>query len=408
MDSITQAVLGAAMGEALLGKQLKNRALAWGAFAGTIPDLDVLSRLFLENEIYGLIYHRGLTHSIFFTVLFSPFFGWLAYRYYQLKWHHRLGFQVAWAMTQGLLYLLFLGIFGYVSYLTAHWLPIAMTGAMSVGAYFLLPRLVRNIRQRKQFESEASWQRWSWMFFFAILTHWLIDACTSYGTQIFEPFSSYRISFDNIAIVDPLYTIPLILGCTAAWFLRTQRGRMVANWLGIGLSSAYMTLTFVRKAHVNDVTIESLERQGIAYSQIKTSPTMANTLLWNVMVEAPDSFYYGMYSIWDKKREVKLQALPKNHALLDPYRDNELVDILVWFAQDFYNVLPKEDGSLQFNNLRFGLLDSSIIKTDDPYLINYIIRQHDGNIEVEENNRGMRDVKIGEALAAMWRRMQGI
>jgi len=42
MDSITQIVLGAAVGDAVLGKKIGNRAMVWGAIAGTIPDLDVL------------------------------------------------------------------------------------------------------------------------------------------------------------------------------------------------------------------------------------------------------------------------------------------------------------------------------------------------------------------------------
>ena len=41
MDSITQIVLGAACGEAVLGKKIGNKALLFGAIGGTIPDLDV-------------------------------------------------------------------------------------------------------------------------------------------------------------------------------------------------------------------------------------------------------------------------------------------------------------------------------------------------------------------------------
>ena len=42
VDSLTQATLGAAVGEMMLGKRLGNRALAWGALFGTLPDLDVV------------------------------------------------------------------------------------------------------------------------------------------------------------------------------------------------------------------------------------------------------------------------------------------------------------------------------------------------------------------------------
>jgi inner membrane protein len=42
MDSLTQIVLGASVGEAVAGKKIGNKAMLWGAIAGTIPDLDVL------------------------------------------------------------------------------------------------------------------------------------------------------------------------------------------------------------------------------------------------------------------------------------------------------------------------------------------------------------------------------
>ena len=71
MDSLTQITLGAAVGEVVLGKKVGNRAMLWGAVGGTIPDLDVFSNFFTD-EITALAFHRGITHSIFFSV-FAPF-----------------------------------------------------------------------------------------------------------------------------------------------------------------------------------------------------------------------------------------------------------------------------------------------------------------------------------------------
>ena len=69
MDSLTQIVLGAAVGEVCLGKKLGNKAMVWGAVAGTIPDLDILGNLFM-TELGALAFHRGISHSIFFAVFF--------------------------------------------------------------------------------------------------------------------------------------------------------------------------------------------------------------------------------------------------------------------------------------------------------------------------------------------------
>ena len=76
MDSLTQIVLGASVGEVVLGKKVGNKAMLYGAIAGTIPDLDVLSRYFVDTVTYTE-WHRGFSHSILFSLLFAPIFGWL-------------------------------------------------------------------------------------------------------------------------------------------------------------------------------------------------------------------------------------------------------------------------------------------------------------------------------------------
>lgn len=84
MDSLTQIVLGAAVGEATLGRKVGNKALLWGAIAGTIPDLDVISR-FIVDDLTAAEWHRGFSHSILFCVIFAPIFGWLIPKLYKKK-----------------------------------------------------------------------------------------------------------------------------------------------------------------------------------------------------------------------------------------------------------------------------------------------------------------------------------
>ena len=89
MDSLTQIVLGAAVGEAVLGKKVGNKAILWGAIAGTIPDLDIFIRFFTD-PITSMELHRGFSHSILFSVLLAPFLGWVAskihYKTTQVNW----------------------------------------------------------------------------------------------------------------------------------------------------------------------------------------------------------------------------------------------------------------------------------------------------------------------------------
>ncbi|MCG8581596.1 MAG: metal-dependent hydrolase [Bacteroidales bacterium] len=86
MDLITQTVLGAGVGELVLGKKAGNKAIVWGAVGGLLPDLDVLITPFY-SEVDGLFVHRGFTHSLIFSFIIAPLLGWLIHQIHQKKMH---------------------------------------------------------------------------------------------------------------------------------------------------------------------------------------------------------------------------------------------------------------------------------------------------------------------------------
>lgn len=84
MDSLTQIVLGAAIGEAIAGKKAGFRGAMWGACLGTLPDLDILASPVLDN-VQQLRFHRGITHSILFSMMSAPLFGWIIHKIHDIK-----------------------------------------------------------------------------------------------------------------------------------------------------------------------------------------------------------------------------------------------------------------------------------------------------------------------------------
>ncbi|GAB3531798.1 metal-dependent hydrolase [Pontibacter brevis] len=82
MDSLTHIVMGASVGDVLAGRKLGNKAMIWGAIAGTIPDLDTLANPWLDT-VEQLSFHRSLTHSLLFAILVSPLLGLLLRRMYR-------------------------------------------------------------------------------------------------------------------------------------------------------------------------------------------------------------------------------------------------------------------------------------------------------------------------------------
>ncbi len=276
MDSLTQITLGAAMGEATLGKKIGNRAMLWGAIGGTIPDLDVVANVFMD-EIDALAFHRSITHSLLFAVTTPLAFGWLTHRFYQSGIYRKPTYK-ATAMA---VWLLLLGAFAFainvISWqLSGHlnWTMVLFSSTALGGIGWLLWHRYYCTELE---EVHASVRDWTWLFFWSIFTHPLLDSCTPYGTQLFQPFSHYRVAFNNISVVDPMYTLPFIL-CVgiAACLPRTSRKRSMWNWAGIAISTAYLFFTFWHKQQVNQIFEQALMREQIAVQRYMTTPTILN------------------------------------------------------------------------------------------------------------------------------------
>jgi inner membrane protein len=79
MDSLSQLVLGAAVGVAVMGRRTAVwKAALWGGVCGTLPDLDVLIEY--GDPISNMVLHRAETHALFWLSLAAPLFAWLIAR----------------------------------------------------------------------------------------------------------------------------------------------------------------------------------------------------------------------------------------------------------------------------------------------------------------------------------------
>ena len=313
MDTLTQFTLGAAVGEAVLGKKLGNRAPLWGAVFGVVPDLDVLASPFV-SEVQALAIHRGFTHSLLFCVLAAPIFGWLLNRY--------------------------------------------------------------------QSGERKLWQRWSLLVFLVLLTHVFIDVCTSYGTQVLQPFSNYSLSLNSIFIIDPFYSLPLAAGILGAlFFRRSDRRRRWLNGIGIGLSTLYLLAGFGIKMHVNRVFEDNFESQQIHPSQYMTTPAPFTIFLWTGYAEEGDTLHAGLYSIFDEDETISFHTVPQNEQLLKPYEGQLPVDRLIWFSQGYY-AAHKDSAEVWVHDLRFGRSDLWLTDRQAPFVWNYSLEFNEDSTRV--------------------------
>lgn len=113
----------------------------------------------------------------------------------------------------------------------------------------------------------------------AYLSHALLDAATSYGTQLLWPFTDLRAGWDVIAIIDPIFTLTLLIALAVALF--RQRPKTAA--IGLTLATAYIALGTVQHHRARAALGELAAARGHAPERIEVMPTLANNLVWRAL-----------------------------------------------------------------------------------------------------------------------------
>ncbi len=407
MDSLTQIILGAATGELAGGKKIGNKAMLWGAVGGTIPDLDVaIGGLFkwigLMDEMDALAFHRGITHSIFFAVLAPLILGRM------LAWHYK---------NPNRKYVSFIGsIFAYGLIGLAINYVFYEAGGQVINIKALMTTLIiglvvtyllyRRFFKRRLQQVEATWKDFAWVFFWSIFTHPLLDCCTTFGTQLFQPFSDFRVGFNNIAVADPMYTVPFaICIILAAFFLKKYPIKRYINIAGIVISSCYMIWTVSNKFHVDAVIEKSLAEQNIQYDRYMSSPTILNNFLWNCVVETDSVYYQSLYSTLDEFPKIEnWNIYPKNLHLIKGHEEDKSIQTLTWFTSGYYNIMAREDGLLQLNDLRFGSIGEKAVSEDD-FVFRFTLKEIDGILDAKQSEG--RPKVNGDTFAKFFERVKG-
>ena len=285
MDSVTQIALGAAVGEAVLGRRIGNKALLWGGIIGTLPDLDVFVPL--GDVVKDFTYHRSATHSLFMLALATPLLVWVINRIHPGLREHR-------------------------------------------------------------------W-RWALLVYLVFVTHVLLDSFTSYGTQLFWPIVDTPVSWSTIFIIDPLYTLPLLVGVIAALVMSRDRARGHRwNRVGLIVSSLYLSWTVVASFIAQQGFGSALQAQNIEHEQVYVTPAPFNSLLWRAVVIDARGYYEGYYSLLDDGEDIAFVHYPSDRQLLTGIEEHWPVRRLQWFSRGIYSVKLIQ-GDIVISDLRMGV-----------------------------------------------------
>ncbi len=247
---------------------------------------------------------------------------------------------------------------------------------------------------------------WLKVFSLGLFSHILLDACTSYGTGWFEPFSHYRVSFNNIFVVDPFYTLPMLVSFIALLILkRNANKRKLWNAIGFGLSTAYLAYASFVKITINTTVEENLASNKISAQEYVTTPTPLNCFLWYIMVKDSTGFYLGYHSVFDKTEKIDFHFYPQNQAMLAPFLKDKGVDKLVRFSEGYYCLTADDSAQIDFHDLRFGQI-GGWYNAQAPFIFSYHFGFAANNALVIQ--RGRISIVSREAISSLVARIKGI
>jgi len=191
-------------------------------------------------------------------------------------------------------------------------------------------------------------------------THGLLDACTSYGTQLLWPFSNERISWNNISIIDPLFTIPVLI------FLILSLKKRRSFWAKIALGWAliYLVIGFIQNHRAEQVANEIVTQRNHHPEIISVKPSFGNLILWKIIYQYNGYFYIDAVNIGPKKEIFTGHQIKKFNksdlSYLDDLSDVQKKDInrFLWFSQDFVAINPQNEYELL--DIRYSNLPNEI------------------------------------------------
>lgn len=201
---------------------------------------------------------------------------------------------------------------------------------------------------------EMTLRRWVMLIGSGLFLHIGMDALTSYGTGWFEPFSSYRVSFNTLFILDPFFMAPLLV-CSIILLIK-KRGspsRFRTAQVGLVVACLYLLATVLIKIGVNQKVKNDLAKQSVPHTDYMTTPTPLNNLLWYIVARHTDTCRLSYYSVFDTPRPLRYQSVATNRKLLQGIMASPGVADLLQFSKGYYTV-SRTDSSLLFSDLRFG------------------------------------------------------
>jgi inner membrane protein len=292
---------------------------------------------------------------------------------------------------------------------------------MMVVAAFVFAKPLAWLHRKKG----VSARRAAWFVFLAWSTHVLIDVFTTYGTQIYEPFSDERVALSNFFIIDLFFTLPLLawvlyrgvkglihLVKLIIWLLGNQEPderpeaeefSMKGATVTMSLSCLYVAFSLIMKVWAMD-QIEGRMAEEVPNGElVSVTPTPFNTILWRGLIETEKGYFVTHWSPFDGGPAGYYFFL-KQHELGEPFQEEEMFKGLKWFSRGHWVARETPDQEVEFIDIRFGEVRDHESRKLLPMFRWHLSYDDEGEFKA---SRPPRHVKMDDALSAIWKRLLG-
>ena len=167
----------------------------------------------------------------------------------------------------------------------------------------------------------------SWLFCtLGYATHALLDACTTYGTMLLWPFSDQRFAWNTISIIDPIFTLPLLLGV----IMSSLKKRRLYVRLALAWACVYMALGLWQRNSAMEMGYALAAERGHQPLRLEAKPSFANILVWKTVYETPEQYFIDAVRVGISPRVFPGDSVQK----LDVARDIPWLDLSSQQARD--------------------------------------------------------------------------
>lgn len=337
MDSVSHIVIGAAIGETLLGKKIGRWGMLLGAIAKSLPDFDLFYTGLNDPRAY-MCEHRAHSHSLFIEAIYA--------------------IPIAWLLV-------------------------------------------------KLFKQKVSFKRMLLFMLACLWGHSLLDWCTNFGTQLLLPFSNENYSLNNIAIVDLLFTLPMLTMILISVFYKKniiRRNRLAQATLIYCF--VYLGFTFINKSLAEKVAQESIFKNDLPVTAHITNPTMLNNILWYSVGSNDSTIFIGEFSLLHRQSPIKWHSYQRNQHLMQQSKSKQDLEILKWFG-DPYTIAETNGDTLNMYVVKYGRTNMQESELKKTFVFHYKLYQENGIEMMGMERANEKNMNMKKSFVDLWERICG-